>query len=128
MRSARWRSESGTPPPKRVVVGDDTITADAAYHLACEGTAILWRGDFQNARLLLQALARRTDRKPRKGPAAAAASSAEAFHLHRQTQSQRARTLGMLLLPFESDHTIPLRRAPDVRDACTEVYGAADER
>jgi len=128
VRFARWRSESGTPPPKRVVVGDDTITADAAYRLACEGTAILWRGDFQNARLLLQALARRTDRKPRKGPAAAAASSAEAFHLHRQTQSQRARTLGMLLLPFESDHTIPLRRAPDVRDACTEVYGAAEER
>ena len=128
VRFARWRSESGTPPPKRVVVGDDTITADAAYRLACEGTAILWRGDFQNARLLLQALARRTDRKPRKGPAATTASAAEAFHLHRQTQSQRARTLGMLLLPFESDHTIPLRRAPDVRDACTEVYGAAEER
>ncbi|HEV7391331.1 MAG TPA: class I SAM-dependent methyltransferase, partial [Burkholderiales bacterium] len=128
VRSARWRSESGTPPPKRVIVGDDTITADAAYHLACEGTAILWRGDFQNARQLLQALARRVDRKPRKKPAAPPASPAEAFHLHRQAQSQRARTLGMLLLPFESDHTIPLRRTPDVREACTEVYGAAEER
>ncbi|MGZ5141797.1 MAG: methyltransferase [Burkholderiales bacterium] len=128
VRSARWRSESGTPPPKRVVVGDDTITADAAYRLACEGTAILWRGDFQNARQLLQALARRVDRKPRKKPAAPPALPVEAFHQYRQTQSQRARTLGMLLLPFESDHTIPLRRAPDVRDACTEVYGAAEER
>jgi SAM-dependent methyltransferase len=128
VRSARWRSESGTPPPKRVVVGDDTITADAAYRFACEGTAILWRGDFQNARQLLLALARRVDHKPRKKPAAPPASAAEAFHLYRQAQSQRARTLGMLLLPFESDHTIPLRRAPDVRDACTEVYDAAEER
>jgi methylase of polypeptide subunit release factors len=128
VRSARWRSESGAPPAKRVVVGDDTITADAAYRLACEGTAILWRGDFQNARQLLQALARRVDHKPRKKPDAPPASPAEAFHLHRQTQSQRARTLGMLLLPFERDHTIPLRRAPDVREACTEVYGAAEER
>jgi methylase of polypeptide subunit release factors len=128
VRSARWRSESATPPPKRVVVADDTTTADAAYRLACEGTALLWRGDFQNARQLLQALARRVDRKPRRKSATAPTSPAEAFHLHRLEQSQRARTLGMLLLPFESDHTIPLRRAPDVRDALTEVYGTAEER
>ena len=121
-RSARWRSESGVPPPKRVVVADDRINADAAYRLACEGTALLWRGDFQNARQLLLALARRTDRKARK----IAAAPAEAFHLHRLAQSQRARTLGMLLLPFDADHHVPLRRAPDVRQACTEAYGPGD--
>ena len=48
--SARWRSENGMPPPKRVVIADDRTTADQAYRLACEGTAMLWRGDFQNAR------------------------------------------------------------------------------
>jgi methylase of polypeptide subunit release factors len=131
MRSARWRSESGTPPPKRVVIADDSTSADAAYRMACEGTAMLWRGDFQNARLLLQAVARRADRphrKSRKEAALPAPSPAEAFHLHRQAQSQRARTLGMLLIPFESDHTVPLRRAPDVREACAEVYGAVEER
>ena len=56
--SALWRSERGAAPPQRVVLADDTTTADDAYHLACEGTALLWRGDFQNARQLLQALAR----------------------------------------------------------------------
>ncbi|HJW24092.1 MAG TPA: class I SAM-dependent methyltransferase [Rhodocyclaceae bacterium] len=125
-RSARWRSESGNPPPKRVVVADDTLSADAAYRLACEGTALLWRGDFHNARQLLQALGRRIDRKAarsRKVPA----SPAEAFHLHRQAQAQRARTLGMLLLPFEAGHVVPLRRAPDVRQACSEAYGPAEE-
>ena len=123
--SALWRSEAGTPPPKRVVIADDTITADAAYRLACEGTAILWRGDFQNARQLLQAMARRVDHKPRKSGKknAPAASPADAFHRHRLAQSQRARTLGMLLLPFEADYTVPLRRAPDVRQACLEAYG-----
>jgi len=121
-RSARWRSERGVPPPKRVVTGDDSMTADHAYRLACEGTAILWRGDFQNARQLLQALARRADSgKPKAG-----ASPAETFHLYRQAQSQRARTLGMLLLQFQPDHSVPLRRAPDVRQACTEAYGVAD--
>jgi methylase of polypeptide subunit release factors len=126
-RSARWRSEAGVPPPKRVVIADDTMTADTAYRLACEGTAMLWRGDFQNARQLLQAMARRADRPPRK-PRPAPTSPTEAFHLHRQAQSQRARTLGMLLLQFQEDHTLRLRRAPDVKHALDEAYGPTEER
>lgn len=125
-RSARWRSEAGTPPPKRVEVVDDRINADSAYRLACEGTALLWRGDFQNARQLLQAMARRTDEPPRKAKPKPA-SLKDAFNLHRQAQSQRARTLGMLLLPFDADHSVPLRRAPDVQAACADAYGAAPE-
>ncbi|MCK9202688.1 MAG: class I SAM-dependent methyltransferase [Gallionella sp.] len=121
-RSARWRAESGSPPPKRMIVADDTIKADAAYRLACEGTALLWRGDFQNARQLLTALARRAERKPRK----TSEQPAEAFHLHRQSQSQRARVLAMLLLPLDGDYAIPLRRAPDARQACIEAWGEAD--
>jgi methylase of polypeptide subunit release factors len=134
-RSARWHSEAGNPPPKRVQVADDTMNADVAYRLACEGTALLWRGDFQNARQLLQALARRADhRKAGKGgkgrkPAAAKvpANATEAFHLHRQAQSQRARTLAMLLIPFEPGYRIPLRRAPDVALACNEAYGRGED-
>jgi methylase of polypeptide subunit release factors len=130
-RSALWRSESGMPEPKKVVIANDQTPADLAYRLACEGTALLWRGDFQNARQLLQALARRADHKGDKGKRAKApkapASAAEAFHLHRQAQSQRARTLAMLLIPFDADYTIPLRRAPDVQQACNEAYGRADQ-
>ena len=116
------------PPPKRVFIADDTMTADAAYRLACEGTALLWRGDFQNARQLLQALARRAERKPRrKQNPSFPISPAESFHLHRQAQSQRARTLAMLLIPLEADYSIPLRRAPDLRQACLEAYGTGGE-
>ena len=119
-QSARWHSEAGVPPPKRVVLADDRTTADAAYRLACEGTALLWRGDFQNARQLLQAITRRLERKPSKR----GSSPLDAFNLHRQAQSQRARTLGMLLIPLDADYSIPLRRAPNVQDACAEAYGA----
>ena len=128
--SARWRSESGAAPPKRVVIADDTINADAAYRLASEGTALLWRGDFQNARQLLQALQRRIDRPTRKRLRKAAVPDpalGAAFHRHRQMQAQRAHTLSMLLIPFEADYAIPLRRAPDVRLACSEAWGAASE-
>ncbi len=120
----RWQSEAGTAPPKKLIVADDRITADEAYRLACEGTALLWRGDFQNARQLLQAMARRIERKPRKLPQAPAAPAA-AFHQYRLAQLQRARTLGMVLLPFDDDYRIPLRRAPDVAQACVEAYGPA---
>ena len=128
-RSARWRSESANAAPKRVVIADDRMTADTAYRLACEGTGMLWRGDFQNARQLLQALARRAEPKAEKRgkPRQPPASPKDAFNLHRQAQSQRARTLGMLLLPFEADYSIPLRRAPDVQQACGEAYGQPSE-
>jgi len=129
-RSARWHSEAGMPPPKKVIVADDTTNADTAYRLACEGTALLWRGDFHNARQLLQALARRADHKHGKGKKKAPkvpATPAEAFHLHRQAQSQRARTLAMLLIPFEPGYEIPLRRAPDVKLACNEAYGRGED-
>ncbi|MEO7495444.1 MAG: class I SAM-dependent methyltransferase [Massilia sp.] len=129
--SAVWRSESGMPPPRKVIIANDQTPADTAYRLACEGTALLWRGDFQNARQLLQALARRADQKSGKGKRAKnpklPASPAEAFHLHRQAQSQRARTLAMLLIPFDADYSIPLRRAPDATLACNEAYGRPGE-
>jgi len=130
--SARWRSERGAAPPLRVMLADDRMTADAAYRLACEGTGLLWRGDFQNARQLLLALARRADRagnRPRPHRTVAVPAqpgSAQAFHLHRQARAQRARVLGMLLLPFDADHAIALRRAPDARLACAEAWGVAD--
>src|SRR5688572_277449 len=125
-----WRSEAGLAPPKRVVLADDTLKADTAYRLACEGTAMLWRGDFQNAKLLLQAMARRVDqerRKPRKPREPVAASKADLFNRYRLARSQRARTLGMLLIPFDAGHGIPLRRAPDVQAPCEAAYGAASE-
>jgi SAM-dependent methyltransferase len=128
--SATWRSGSGLAVPKKVVLADDQMAADVAYRHALEGTALLWRGDFQNARQLLQAMARRIDHKPARTSRAKAVKTAkappttlEAFHLHRLAQSQRARTLGMLLIPFETDYAIPLRRAPDVGLACNEAYG-----
>ncbi|OEU85565.1 methylase [Streptomyces abyssalis] len=127
-RSALWRSESGMRPPRHVRVADDRMTADAAYKLACEGTALLWRGDYHGARQLLAALRRRVDRKPPK----AGANPRETFHLYRQAQSRRARVLGMLLVPLDSGpaqggYAVPLRRAPDVRGACAEAYGPPDD-
>ena len=137
--SALWRSERGAPPPRRIVEADDTMAADTAYRLACEGTGLLWRGDFQNARQMVQALARRIDKPPKASKlarvaqkkaadnAASGVPAGQDFHLHRQAQSQRARVLGMVLIEFGADYGVDLRRAPDARQACTEAWGAAEE-
>jgi methylase of polypeptide subunit release factors len=138
-RTALWRSERGALPPKRVVLADDTLSADSAYRQACEGTGLLWRGDFQNARLLLQALTRRIDKPPKASKTArmgrkkalaqaeTGVPSGEAFHLYRQAKAQRARVLGMVLIEFAPDYAIALRRAPDAKQACTEAWGPAEE-
>lgn len=121
---ARWYSEA--LQPRRAVPANDTLPADTAYRMACEGTGLLWRGDFQNARHLLQALMRRLDR-PRRGSktkSAVTSSPAAAFHAHRQAQAQRARVLNMLLIEVQDDYRIALRRAPDVGQACIEAWGA----
>ena len=117
-RTARWRSERGAPPPSKVVIADDRITADQAYGLAGQGVGLLWFGDFVGARQLLTALAKRADKRK---------EARHTFDLYRQARAQRARTLGMLLIPLDSDYLIPLRRAPDLREAMTEAYGESDE-
>ena len=132
-QSARWHSENGIAPHKKIQIADDTLTADIAYRLACEGTAMLYKGDFQNARQLLQALVRRVDKPSKKSTRAdrvakeKTKSPLDTFNLHRLAQSQRARILGMILIQVNADHRISLRRAPDVAQACLEAYGEQSE-
>lgn len=109
------------------------MSADAAYGLACQGVAFLWRGDFQNARQMLNALAKRADRRKRLPTSAgtkaaavtsASAATAAAFHIERQARAQRARTLSALLIELDADYRCALRRSPDVSSACSEAFGA----
>jgi SAM-dependent methyltransferase len=132
-REARWHSHGGAPPATRVVVADGKMTADEAYGLACQGAGILWRGDFHEARQMLTAMGKRADRArhraqrgARKPAADSIADRAEAFHHYRQGRAQRARTLNSLLIPLEEDYSIPLRKAPDIRQACVEAFGPAN--
>ena len=151
--TARWRSLAGHPAPARVQAVGDELGANEAYRLLDTGTALLWLGDYQGGHHLLQALGRRVDarlaRKPR-GPSSPAtratpaaqtgprtttaattpatpASLKHAFFAQRQAQAQRARILGGLLLPFDADHGVPLRRAPDLRQPGLQAHGAVAE-
>ena len=143
LRHARWLSESNQVLPARIVLVDDQTSADEAYRLACAGTSMLWHGDFQNARQLLQALTRRIKRsEQRKISKAAKTNLSEKpitetlvnskkipnlFHQQRQAQAQRSRLLSRLLLELDAGYVCQLRRAPDIRAACMAAFGQLDE-
>ena len=122
-QQADWRSLAGHPPPAKVVLAGDELGADAAYRLLAAGTGVLWLGDYQNARHLLLALGRRLDKRQTKAGATAATSLKDAFFTQRAAQAERARILGGVLLPFDADHGVPLRRAPEVRAAGRQAHG-----
>lgn len=120
--AARWRSANGRPAPARVEVVSDSLTADDAYRMASQGIAMLWHGDFHNARQILNAMDRRISAGKKT-----AGTPAEKFYRHRQSASHRARILGLLLIPLHPGPAVPLRRAPDIREAAAEAYGDIGE-
>lgn len=135
-RNTLWLSESNQPPPARIVMVDDQTTADEAYRFACEGTSMLWRGDFHNARQLLQALTRRIERTEQRKASKAAKSAnpvsdtaviSNVFHQQRLVQAQRARVLSRVLLELDAGYVSRLRRAPEFSAACTAAFGELDE-
>ena len=119
---ALWRADLHGAAPKRIQAADDTIKADEAYRLISQGTALLWRGDFHNARQLLKALATRVERRQKRKLQETEPTPAERFHQHRLQLSQRAQILNRLLIPLQADLSIPLRRAPDVSQACGAAF------
>lgn len=130
--NARWCG-SGKPPARCVVV-DDTLTAQEAYRLATGGTAMLWSGDYHNARQLLSALGRRipAPAPPSEVPSAASAHSSPAevaaavaadFYRVRQGRAHRSRILASLLVPLVPGPAVDLRRAPDIATAWRHAHG-----
>jgi 16S rRNA G1207 methylase RsmC len=124
-RSALWQADNGARLPSRVQTVH-TLDADEAYRLASAGTGLLWRGDFQQARQLLQAMSQRMDAAAKRKKKPAPSSVEEGFAAHRKAQALRARVLGQLLIELGGDYRIALKRAPEVVQACTEAWGAPD--
>ena len=97
-----------------------------AYRLASAGTGLLWRGDFQHARQLLQAMSARMEAAATRQKTVPPVTAREGFEQHRKAQALRVRILGQLLIEVDGAYRIALQRAPDVLQACTEAWGPTD--
>jgi predicted RNA methylase len=122
-----WYSEAGLPVPQQILLIDDTITAKQVIEFARQQIGLLWIGDYQNGRNLLQAISRRLEKPPRVGSQKKLTSPQETFAAHRQKQGQKAQILGQILISLNQDFVIELRRAQDVAVACKEVLGDIKE-
>ncbi|WP_232299596.1 methyltransferase [Leucobacter komagatae] len=131
--TAAWLSANDRPAPKAVTVVDDRLTADQAVRYAAQGTAMLWRGDFHNAKQLLSAIDRRLAKGSKKKPATRVGETpAEEFYRIRQARAQRSRMLSLVLVPLElssgpGSAVLPLPRAPRVGDAVEFAFGQLAE-
>jgi methylase of polypeptide subunit release factors len=133
--TAIWMSANSRRAPAQIVVADDRLSADAAMRHAARGTAMLWTGDFHNAKQLLAAM----DRRMAAANAAKAGSSkakkkvlddAQKFYAIRQARAQRSRMLSLMLVPldFQAEDglaILDLPRAPIVGPAVAFGYEQA---
>ena len=116
----QWQSAYEWAPPSRVRDVNDSLKADQAIRWMSEGQALLWRGDYQNARQLLGAIKKRLANRqkiPQDMP------WPEKFHRVRQLRAQAARISGLLLVQVQQNYQLDYKRSPDIYDACLSAYG-----
>ncbi|MET0132430.1 MAG: 50S ribosomal protein L11 methyltransferase, partial [Kibdelosporangium sp.] len=110
--------------PVEIVPAGDELRADHALRLVRQNRALLWHGDYRNARQLLAAMGRRLDRRPRE----AGRTPSDTFHDYRQAVAQRAHVLSRVLVELGPDYHLALPHAPDVSSACLQAFGPLTER
>lgn len=109
------------PAPGAVGLADDRTRADAALRRLRAGEALLYQGDYHNARQLLGALGRRLEPRPARLP------PAEAFRRERARRAEAQAVLLRLAVPVEPGWRIALPRAPDLSAALREALGPPPE-
>lgn len=123
--SADWRSENGVPAPEQLTVVGDELTADQALARLKNGEALLYRGDFRNARQLLSAVSRRLEKKR---PRVKSGVLREQFFAEREAKAREAELLSRLCVAVDSEGKILCGHAPEEREALLGTWGALPER
>ena len=120
--SAEWISESGEPTPGELHIVDDSLRASDAAQRLKSGEFLLWTGDYHNGRQLLKAIRKRVNPRVDRSPA----TPLEQWTHQRATTSWRAAVIGRLLVCIDPDASLPLRRAPDTRQAVEWAWGSSN--
>lgn len=107
------------PRPAGFEPAGDELAADRALRIVRQEKAVLWHGDYRNARQLLAAMRRRLDRRP----VPPGGTPAETFHRYRRTTADRVRLLNRLVVELGPGFRLDLPHAPDVSAACRQAYG-----
>lgn len=123
-----WWSANDRVAPKKLVAVDDRLSTAQAMRYAAQGTAMLWLGDFHNAKQILSAIDRRLAKDRGRSATQPVVTDAEGFYRIRQARAQRSRMMSLVLVPLTFDAQtgsaiVPLPRAPHVGPAVEFGYG-----
>lgn len=118
-QDALFRSESPVAFGGVVKAVDDRLTADAAIQRTQQGERLLYQGDFHNARQLVTAMVRRLAR----GRSPKTMTPLDAFIKERRLREREQETVGGILVALDANYALDLKRAPDVKEACVQVWG-----
>lgn len=114
---ATYCNESQQKPPK-YLIEQTQCSASNFLKNAHNNIATLWRGDFHQAKLILNAA-----KKQLHQPFQAASTPSETFHKYRLMQSQRSRLLNMLLIEIMPNYQLRLPRTPNnITNVLTDIY------
>jgi methylase of polypeptide subunit release factors len=116
-----WVTENNFSPPQKMRVIDDAFSANQYMSLASQGVSFIWKGDFHNAKQLLQAVQRRIKKHTSAHLDSDPKNMAKEFYRYRQHQAHKAQILSRLLIQVEADLSISLPRAPDLSQALSEA-------
>lgn len=116
-RSGSWLSPAA-PVPARLSAADDRTSAPVALARLRRGEALVYSGDFRNARQLLAALARRL-----RGRQVPSTDPAALYRAERRRRALEHDVLSRLVIPIEAGFRVPLPRAPDASVALSEALG-----
>jgi methylase of polypeptide subunit release factors len=122
-KSTVWLSPGARAPARYVDVDDRTTAADALAKVR-GGAALIYRGDYRNARQLLAAMGRRLVK--RSASPAGGRSLRDVFLEERRQHRLEHETLSRLAVPIVAGQAGPrvdLKNAPDVAAALNEALG-----
>lgn len=118
VRTARWHSESGFPPPRRVVVAGHIAPAKALEMLH-DAHSILLRSDFPRSQRLIRAVDKEIQAKQE-----ARGTDQSDYAAVRADRAERAAWLSRIVVELGAGYDLQLRGAPeDVAAACEMAYG-----
>ncbi|MFL5318853.1 MAG: methyltransferase [Myxococcaceae bacterium] len=119
-QNARWQSENGAPVPEALSIVDDSTSADVALAMVRNGETALYRGDYRNARQLLDAMSRRL---LKQRPNVRSKELRDHFFAERQAKAREAELLGRLVVEVDAAGRVSADSGPDVKDAVEAAWG-----
>jgi methylase of polypeptide subunit release factors len=120
-----WFSNVVEHPPSKVKVLTAVSSTYDIIRLIDGGSAIIWHGDFNRGKNMLQSISREIKARiaSRISESSEELTQRDIFFSQRQIRRDLSVYLSNILIPFEAAYKLSIPRSPDMRAACSAAFG-----